>query len=74
MKLTADEIFNISLGAVGVKEVADGVVLCRFTDEQMELYKKENTNFYEKSFCTAGVKLRFKTDSKKMFIKIIAQK
>ncbi len=70
MKLTADEIFNISLGAVGVKEVADGVVLCRFTEEQSQFYKELNQNFYDKNFCPAGVKLCFKTNSEKLYIKI----
>lgn len=69
MKLTTNEIFNISLGAVYAKEVDNGVILCRFTQEQSKVYEKDNPGFYAKSFSSAGVKLRFKTNSKKLGIK-----
>lgn len=69
MKLTTNEIFNISLGATRVQEVDNGIVLCRFTQEQAKVYEKDNPGFYAKSFSSAGVKLCFKTNSEKLGIK-----
>ena len=69
MKLSFDKIKDITTGAVSYKEENGMLVLKRFTDEQEELYRITNEDFYTKTFSTAGIKFHFKTDSKKLFLK-----
>lgn len=70
MKLNFDQICSICLGAVRAKEMDDGVRLYRFTEEQEEIYRQENTGFYNKTFATAGMKLYFETDSCSLFMRV----
>ena len=70
MKLNFDQICSICLGAVRAKETEDGIRLYRFTEEQEEIYRQTNTDFYNKSFTTAGMKLYFETDSQSLFLKV----
>ena len=70
MKLNFDQICSICLGAVRAKEMEDGVRLYRFTEEQEEIYKQTNLNFYNKSLATAGMKLYFETDSCSLFMRV----
>lgn len=63
MKLSLEQIKNISTGAVRFEESEKGINLYRFTKEQMELYKNEKENLSDKTFASAGVRLTFKTDS-----------
>ena len=44
----------------------------RFTKEQEQLYKQRHAEFYLKSFATSGVQFRFRTDSKKLYLKCLA--
>lgn len=74
MKLNSDKIKEISSGAVRVEEENGKIGLYRFTKEQEELYKVTNQDFYEKTFCTSGIKLLFRTDSKKLFLKLTISK
>ena len=48
MKLSADQIRSISMGAVRVEETENGVRLLRFTREQEELYTATSADFYKK--------------------------
>lgn len=70
MKLTLEQIRNITLGAVQVWEEDGRVCFCRFTREQMEMYRERNLDFYKKAHTTAGVKLCFRTDSKTLSMKV----
>lgn len=70
MNLTTDQIRAIACGAVSVAEEHDGVRFCRFTPEQMELYRERNEDFYNKCHASAGIRLRFSTDSKKLFLRL----
>ena len=73
MKLSLDKIREITCGAVTVEET-DGVFrFYRFTEEQRETYKRikpDRVDFYNKCLATAGVKLRFTTDSRTLSLKI----
>ncbi len=71
MKLTLKQIKEITTGAARVEEQDGAVRFYRFTKEQEELYKVTSENFYTKTFSAAGIKLSFKTDSKKMFLKVL---
>ncbi len=70
MKLSFNQIKQITTGAVLVKEEDGMISLKRFTQEQEELYKVTNQDFYNKTFSTAGIKFLFKTDSKSLFLKL----
>ncbi len=74
MKLGVNKIREITTGAVRVEEENGEVWFHRFTKEQEALYKGVNDEFYKKALSTAGIKLSFKTDSKELFLKIVAQK
>ena len=69
MKLNFEQIKAISTGAVRFEEDECGIKLYRFTKEQEKLYEETDIEFYNRSQATAGVKLAFKTDSKRLFIK-----
>ena len=70
MKLSFNQIKEITTGAVLVKEEDGMISLKRFTQEQEELYKVTNQDFYNKTFSTSGIKFLFKTDSKSLFLKL----
>lgn len=64
MKLTLEQIKNITQGAVHLKKKSDGIRFYRFTKEQIEAY-----NDFPICRFTAGIKLAFKTNSTQLFIK-----
>lgn len=72
MKLSLEQIKDITCGAVKVEE-QDGVFrFYRFTEEQRETYRRvkpDCPDFHEKTLASAGVKFRFVTDSKRMILK-----
>lgn len=70
MNLTIDEIRAITCGTVSVTEEQDGMHFYRFTPEQMELYKKRDAAFYDKCYASAGIRLRFSTDSRTLFLRL----
>lgn len=69
MKLDLAQLKAITTGAVSITQEEDGFHLRRFTPEQQEMYLTISPNFHMKSFATSGVKLRFRTDSKNLFLK-----
>jgi len=69
MKLTSEQIRSVTLGAIHVEETAQGICFHRFTPEQEALYQTVNERFYERTSFPAGVRLRFRTDSRTLFIK-----
>ncbi len=66
--LSYEQIKNIVHGAVRIEEEGDGnISFFRFTKAQQELYKSVSpTDFYIKTFATAGVFLEFTTNSKNL--------
>ena len=71
MKVSFDELKNLTWGAVNFAEKEDRISFYRFTEEQQELYRKSgNEGFYKKSFTPAGVRLVFETDSSSLFIRV----
>ncbi len=61
MKLNLAQIKNSTWGAVSVTEEKGKISFSRFTQEQAELYQNE-----KRHKATAGVRLCFKTDSKRL--------
>lgn len=71
MFLGLDQIREITCGAVRMEQTAGGVRFYRFTQEQHDLYSQKQIGLFEKSQATAGVKLCFKTDSKRLYFKAL---
>lgn len=69
MKLNLEQLKAITLGAVRIEEVENGIEFLRFTKEQEELYKIRSSDYYLKTFGPSGVKLSFATDSKTLGLK-----
>ena len=66
MKLTFEQIKALTKGAVRIFEEDGWVCFRRFTEEQEKLYEQVSTDFYGKTFATAGVRLEFLTDSRSL--------
>ena len=73
MQLNHSEIKALITGAVRIEEENGALVPYRFTKEQQDFYQKRSTDFYLKTFCSAGVRLMFTTDSEHLFLKIEVQ-
>ena len=70
MILNAEQIKNIAHGVAQVT-VEDGkTCLYRFTEEQRELYRGYSSDFFSKSFASAGITLEFVTDSTRLGMKV----
>ena len=63
MKLTFEQIKEITTGAVQIVKNEQGICFHRCTKEQEEAYKTVREDFYEKALSSAGVKFVFQTDS-----------
>ena len=64
MNLNLQQIKSITLGAVSITKEENGFHFYRFTQEQMNLYRRVSEDFSKKTQSTSGVQLRFETDSK----------
>ncbi len=67
MKLSFEQIKEITQGAEDIKSTFDGIQFFRFTEK--ELQQRKESGSFERSYSTAGVRLEFETDSREMFIK-----
>lgn len=75
MKLTTEQIKDITQGVAYVSEVNEKTILHRFTAKQEQVYKdRGKQDLYNKALSTAGVQLAFQTDSEKMFLKVATLK
>ena len=70
MKLTLEQIKSITLGAVRIWEAADNIWFSRFTQEQMDMYRCKDEHFSRRSHATAGIQFAFRTDSKRLSLRI----
>ncbi len=66
MKLGYKDISAAVLGAAYTEETDGKISFHRFTKEQEAYYLKTQSDFYEKTFATAGIRLYFKTNSKSL--------
>ena len=69
MKLSYEQIKNVTLGAAYVDVFEENIRFHRFTKEQETLYETVSDNFYNKAFANSCVRLEFKTNSSRLFIK-----
>lgn len=70
MILNAEQIKSVAHGVAQVKEEDGKICLYRFTEEQRELYRTYNDDFYSKSFASAGVTLEFTTNSRRLAMRV----
>ncbi len=68
MRLSYEQICQITRGTARIKQTEEGFHFLRFTRSQEEYYQRTNQDFYNKSFATAGVRLSFTTDASLMRI------
>lgn len=69
MVLTFEQIKSATTGAVSVEQEKDGIHFFRFTREQMTLCQPHVHLFERKLLAAAGVRLRFHTDSRSLFLR-----
>ena len=70
MTLSLEQIKSITAGAAYVEEKNGRICFSRFTKEQQRVYREASNDFYKKTFGTAGIKLKFLTDSKTLSLKV----
>ena len=63
MKLSFEEIKNITVGAVKIWEETDGVYFAKMTDGQLAAYKALSDTLFGTASATTGIRLDFHTDS-----------
>lgn len=69
MKISHEQIKNITFGAAYVEQLNGKTVFHRFTKEQEALYKTVSEKFYKKTFANSCITLEFETNSSSLFIK-----
>lgn len=70
IQLTLEQIRSVTCGAERVTHEDGAFHFYRFTPQQMRLYKENSEDGYIRSFHTSGVKLRFRTDSRNLFMAV----
>ncbi len=73
MKLTNEQIRSLIHGAAYTAEKDGKVVMYRFTEEQSRAYQSRKTDFYNKNFSTAGIRLEMMTDSETLELTVEVQ-
>ncbi len=68
MKLTYEQIREITGGVSYIEEINGRVLFHRFTKEQERAYFYRSSDFSKKTFASAGVFLEFRTDSENLFL------
>ncbi len=73
MKLSFEQIKSITAGAARIEEADGAVCFRRFTKQQEEMYLPVRKDFYDKTFSTSGIKLKFKTSSKTLSMSVFVK-
>lgn len=66
MKLSLQQLRQITCGAVSVQQEGEWVSFHRFTSRQEQLYLQRSQSLYERALCTAGISLEMDTDSRQL--------
>lgn len=74
MKLSYEQIKEITWGAARVLQTRDGIRFWRFTQDQEEAYRPDRPemgmNYYSRATACSGIRFVFGTDSGKMKLKV----
>lgn len=73
MKLSFEQIKSCTAGAVNITEENGAIRFFRFTEEQTQMYSGVSRDFHKKTYATAGVKLKFTTNSKNLSLSVEAR-
>ena len=73
MILDLEQIKSITKGALLINEVDGYYTFSRFTEKQIEIYKR-NPDFYMKTKATAGVRFDFETDSESLSFDYVSKR
>ena len=71
MKLNLQQIQAITQGAETIREEGGMIRFCRFTDEELALYKAR-PDYYPTAICTANIQMLFRTDAESLYLKFTA--
>jgi len=63
MQLSFEQIKSVTQGAARILQAGSTVQFRRFTQGQEAVYQKSADNLSQQTFCTAGMKLQFRTNS-----------
>ena len=63
MKLTAQQLREITLGAAWLAPAEDGIRFSRFTQQQEEIYRAYDVDLYHNAMASTDIRLSFRTDS-----------
>lgn len=74
MELTFSDICAIASGAERVTPEPDGIHFYRFTQGQEALYMEHKKQHRLKLFSASGIRLAFRTDSRKLLLKVLTEK
>lgn len=74
MKLDLHQIAGITSGAERVIQEQDGIHFYRFTQEQENLYLTYKSGHRAKLYACSGIRLAFRTDSRKLQLKVLLEK
>lgn len=75
MKLTTEQIRTVTLGAAYIEEKEGRVVFHRFTREQERVYNElKGEGPVSATQAAAGIRLSFRTDSRRLFLRVRATK
>ncbi len=70
VKLNAEQTGAVTAGAVRLEATKMGLKFCRFTQAQWDFYKGDLSRYQPRALCSAGIVLRFVTDSRGLFIDV----
>lgn len=71
MKLNLEQIQMITQGAETIREENGTIRFCRFTDEELALYKAR-PDYYPTAICTANIQMLFRTDAESLYLNFTA--
>lgn len=74
MILSFEQLQAITCGTSYMERDEDGLRFYRLNREQMAYYRENNTAFYNKAKTTSGIRLYFKTDSRKLRLDLTLEK
>lgn len=77
MKISYEQLKEITWGAVRLEQTPEGIRFWRFTKQQQEAYRPDRPetgmNYYSRALACSGMRFVFGTDSRKMKLKFLLE-
>lgn len=74
MKLSFDQIKQITVGAIRIEEQSDGIHFYKCTQKQIDAWMRQNATLGGRAAGSTGVRLDFHTTSKHLTVRVAAGK